>query len=131
MLFVRVFLRACVALALIGVALADTPSVPDSKPLSATEIRELLKGRTFEFVGYDQPITGKAEWNFETGIVSGSYIWEESEESTFETEMFIKDDKLCTIQKKGVICQIAYRYEDGFMEVTPEGVVHAVSRPGS
>ena len=113
-----------------AVALADAPSIPESDALSKEEIEALLTGRTFEFTGYDEPIVGTTEWDFRTGYVSGSYVWDGSEKGEFKTEMFIDEEsRLCTVQKRGTICQVVYRYEDGFMEVTPEGVVHAVSKP--
>jgi hypothetical protein len=108
---------------------ADTPSIPQDDPLTEIEIKELLSGRTFEFVAFDEPITGTTNWDFEEGIVSGSFIWDKSEKGTFETEIRFEGDQLCTIQNRGTICQIVYPYEAGFMEVTPDGVVHAVSSP--
>jgi hypothetical protein len=109
---------------------ADAPDVPDSTPLTEAEIKGLLTGRTFEFIAYDEPLTGTTNWDFERGAVSGDYIWNGSEEGEFDTEMFIDEqNRLCVVNKKGTNCQIVYRYENGFMEVTPEGIVHAVSKP--
>ena len=113
----------------IGAARAEAPQVPDEEPLTAAEIRALIHGVTYDLVAYDQPLTGVTTWNFETGIVSGSYVWDKKDSGTFAQEMYIEDDKLCTKQQKGDVCQIVYRYQDGFMEVTPAGVVHAVSLP--
>ena len=121
---------SCLAVLPLAAALADAPGVPNGKPLSEAEIKELLDGRSFEFVAYDEPLKGTNEWDFDKGVVSGSYVWDGTHEGTYEIEMFIENDQLCTVQEgKGTVCQIVYRHEDGFMEVTPKGVVHSVSKP--
>lgn len=111
----------------------DTPDVPEgSTPLTKTEIEQLLEGRTYEFVAYDEPLIGTTNWDFERGTVSGTYTWKGSEKGEFDNEVFIDEqNRLCIVQTKGTVCQIVYRYENGFMEVTPGGIVHAVSRPAN
>ena len=118
-----------VALTLAGTARADAPKIPDERPLTEAEIKAHIHGKTFDLVAYDEPLTGVTTWNFDTETVSGSYAWDKKDKGTFEIEMFIENDRLCTRQKKGNVCQVVYRYQDGFMEVTPAGVVHAVSIP--
>ena len=111
-------------------ALADAPEIPSSEPLSASEIVALLSGRTFEFTGYDEPIVGKTNWNFDAGKVTGTYVWDGSKAGEFDVDAFINDEnQLCTVQSSGTVCQVVYEYESGFMEVTPSGEVHAVSVP--
>lgn len=124
-------LAAAVLFALVatGAAQPETPRVPDGKPLTEAEIRALIDGVTFDVVAYDEPFTAVITWNAGAGTVSGSYVWDKTKEGTFAMEMYFENDRLCTKQKKGNVCQIVYRYEDGFMEVTPQGVVHAVSLP--
>ena len=125
----RLVAAALLILALTGPAQAETPLVPDEKPLTGTEIKALIDGVTFEVVAYDEPFTAVLTWSFETESVTGSYVWEKTKKGTVDLEMYIENDRLCTRQKKGDVCQIIYRYETGFMEVTPQGVVHAVSLP--
>lgn len=117
------------ALALAGRVLAETPAVPDGKPLTGEEIKALIHGVTFDVVAYDQPFTAVLTWDFEAESVTGSYVWDKTKEGSVDLEMYIENDRLCTKQKKGDVCQIIYRYQEGFMEVTPAGVVHAVSLP--
>lgn len=115
----------------ISLALADAPKVPeDLAPLTEAEIKQLLNGKTYEFVAYDEPLTGTTTWNYEAETVSGSYVWDKKDKGIYSAKWFLRGGKNCTQSKnKKAVCQIVYPYGNGFMEVTPKGVVHAVSRP--
>ena len=65
-------------------------------------------------------------------MVSGDYVWNQTQKGKFESSWSIEGDKNCTqVSGKPRICQTLYAYEDGFMEVTDKGKVHAVSKPAS
>lgn len=113
-----------------GLAHADAPEIPDGvAPLAEGEIKRLLDGKTYAFVAYDEPLTGTTSWDFDGGTVSGRYVWNKSKSGTFSSKWFLRDGLNCTQSSgKDAVCQVIYPYGDGFMEVTPDGVVHAVSR---
>ena len=115
----------------ISLAFADAPKVPEGvTSLTEVDIRQLFDGKTYEFIAYDEPLTGTTTWNYDEGTVSGSYVWDEKDKGTFSIKWFLKDGMSCTQSKnKKAVCQKVYPYENGFMEVTPKGVVHTVSRP--
>jgi len=114
----------------IGVALTDEPKVPEGVlPLTEAEIRKLFEGKTFEFVAYDEPLTGTTTWDRTKGTVSGTYVFDQEETGEFELKWFLKDGMSCIETGEEPQCQFIYLYEEGFMEVRPDGVVHAVSKP--
>ena len=127
----KYIIAAFVLCSSIGLALADAPKIPEGvTPLTEAEIKELLDGRTYEFIAYDEPLTGTTTWNYDAGTVSGSYIWDKKNKGTYSAKWFLRGDKNCTQSKsKKAVCQIVYPYDNGFMEVTAKGVVHAISRP--
>jgi len=127
---VRCLIAAFTAISSLTVACANAPKVPERAPLTETQTRELLDGKTYEFVAYDEPLTGTTTWNYDKGSVSGSYVWKNRERGEYTAKWFLKDGKNCTQSpNKQAVCQLVYPYETGFMEVTPSGVVHAVSTP--
>ena len=56
-------------LVMAGAARAETPRVPDAKPLTAAEIKALIDGVTFDVTAYDEPFTAVLTWSFETETV--------------------------------------------------------------
>ena len=131
MLRLRYLIAISTILGSITAAMADTPEVPEGvAPLTETEILQLFDGKTFEFTSYDEPVTGTTTWDDNKGTVSGSYILDEEQKGDFKIKWFLKDGMSCidTGGKKPQ-CQIIYPYNTGFMEVRPDGVVHAVSTP--
>ncbi len=127
----RVLIAVVCVFGSINMAVADSPKVPEGvAPLTEAEILKLFEGKTFEFVAYDEPMTGTTTWDYNKGTVYGTYVFDGEQEGEYEIEWFLKDD-MCCIRSGGKEpqCQIIYPYEDGFMEVRPDGVVHAVSRP--
>ena len=85
----------------ITVAAADAPKVPEGiSPLTEAEIRQLFDGKTYDFVAYDEPITGTTTWSYDEGTVSGSYIWKKKEKGKFNIKWFLQDGKSCTQSKK-------------------------------
>ena len=112
-------------------ARAEAPKVPEGvEPLTAAQILELLDGNTFRFVAYDEHLTGTTTWDYDKGVVSGDYVFKEEKKGTFEVPWFLKGDMCCILKRgKEQVCQIIYPYKNGFMEVRPDGIVHAVSVP--
>lgn len=128
------------AIAAIGAALLaqsnsagadEAPAIPSgAAPLTQAEILALLDGRSFSFTGYDEPIVGTTSWNASKKTVSGTYVWDGSQEGTYEAEWYIENDRSCTRSAgKEPVCQTIYRYQTGFLEVNAAGAVHAVSIP--
>ena len=126
----RFSIAALLTLGVASGAFADEPKVPEgATPLTEAEIKELLDGKTYEFVAYDEPLTGTSTWNYDKQTVSGSYVWKKKDKGEYESKWFLQDGKNCTQSpKKDAVCQIIYTYKEGFMEVTPKGVVHAISK---
>jgi len=127
----RIVIVPIVLLSMMSTASADAPDVPESvAPLAETEIKELLDGKTFQFVAYDEPLTGTSTWNHDKGTVSGTFVFDQEQEGEYEVRWFLKDDLSCIeASTNEPQCQVIYPYEGGFMEVRPDGVVHAVSKP--
>lgn len=131
----RTFAGAAIAAALLAhPSLApadDAPAIPSgAAPLSQAEILGLLDGKSFSFTGYDEPIVGTTTWDAAKKTVSGTYVWDGTQEGTYEAEWFIENDRNCTRSgDKEPVCQTIYRYQTGFMEVNAKGEVHAVSVP--
>jgi len=122
----------CLALAFVSLtspAQAEAPAIPGTPPLKAAEIAKLLDGKTFNFTGYDALLTAHTSWNLAAKTVSGDYLYLGSP-GTFSATWTIRGDKSCTQAKgKDVVCQTIYAYQNGFMEVNPDGSVHGVSIP--
>lgn len=111
-------------------ALADTPAIPTTAPLSAGEIVQLLDGRSFQFHNYDRPLTGTTHWDIKAHRVTGDYDYAGIFTGNFQAGWMLNGDQSCTTDKyQGTVCLKIYRYGNGFMEVTDKGKVHAVSVP--
>ncbi|MET1026351.1 MAG: hypothetical protein ABWY00_04220 [Dongiaceae bacterium] len=111
-------------------AFAGAPAIPSSPPLKAAEIVKLLDGHTFSFTAYDFPVTGTSVWNIQTKSVSGDYVFAGLKKGTYKIEWTIEGDKSCTkTPGKDRTCETIYKYGKGFMEVTEDGKVRAVSTP--
>lgn len=127
--FFQLMLAATAVLSIPGSASADGPTPPSSPPLNGEEIVALLDGKTFAFKAYDAPLSGTSHWDSKPGTVSGDYVYDGSA-GTYKSGWNIKDDKSCTKSEgQPEACQTIYAYEGGFMEVNPDGSVHAVSVP--
>ena len=75
-------------------------------------------------------MTGTTKWDSNKGTVYGSFIMDEEQEGEFEIKWFLKYG-MCCIETggKSLSAKSSYPYGTGFMEVRPDGVVHAVSTP--
>lgn len=131
----RVFISAFMALGLVACAetTSSVPAVPDSGPVPGAQIRSLVEGGPYDvrvFAGRDAGTSGRGViWDFDAGTVSGNYLTEEGETGTFSLAAEVVGDRLCAGNADNRACHQIYAYQDGFMEVRDDGVVHAVSTP--
>lgn len=131
----RILARTAIAAALLAPSIQasadEAPAIPSgAAALTQEEILSLLDGKSFSFTGYDEPIVGTTTWDAAKKTVSGTYVWDGTQEGTYEAEWFIENGRNCTRSEgKEPVCQSIYRYEAGFMEVNAAGAVHAVSVP--
>lgn len=111
-------------------AASDPPPIPDQPPLKAAQIIALLTGRDYRFTSYGRPLRGTTHWDRATHMVSGTYVYAGIFSGTFRAEWNVVGDKSCTYDAhQGLICSSIYAYGPGFMEVTGDGKVLAVSVP--
>ena len=112
---------------------ADPEIPPGAKPLTNAEISALLAGRTFSFVVYDaaKSLTGTSTWDAHRKKVYGEYSWDKQSPKKWERKWYIVNGQNCTkpLDEKPAECQNIYLDGDGFIEVTDDGTIHAVSTP--
>jgi len=134
--FLALALTATLALSLALAAhpaIADTtaePAIPNQPPLTNDQIIQLLDGKSYKFTDYDQSVTGTTHWDIKAHTVSGDYDFAGIKKGTYTAQWTVTGDKSCTTDHfQGTVCQTVYPYQNGFMEVTAKGKVHAISVP--
>lgn len=111
---------------------ATTPGIPEGGPLSGAEIRSLVDGGPYELRIFDGDLAGtvgRSTWDFGAATVSGTFTTAGGETGTFSQPIALEGNRLCAGNGETRNCHFVYRYEDGFMEVTEAGAVHAISTP--
>ncbi|HWT95975.1 MAG TPA: hypothetical protein VN229_00095 [Terriglobales bacterium] len=109
---------------------SDPPPIPNAQPLTAPQIVELLTGRDYRFISYGRPLRGTTHWNSTSHTVSGTYVYAGIFSGSFQADWNVVGDKSCTRDDhQGLLCSSIYAYGPGFMEVTGDGKVLAVSVP--
>ena len=137
-------LRKPMVIGLLSVALigmGPTAAVADSKPpatvsedaeaLNDPEILATLgNGVTYEFTGLKTPITGTSNWDPETGVAYGTFVWDGKIRGTWNHKWFVREAKSCLVfSPQRTVCERIYRHGSGFMEMDEDGAVHTVSMP--
>lgn len=111
-------------------AASDPPPVPSQPPLTAAQIVQLLTAKDYRFTSYGRPLRGTTHWDSATHTVSGTYVYAGIFTGSFQAEWNVVGDKSCTKDDhQGLLCSAIYAYGPGFMEVTGDGKVLAVSVP--
>jgi hypothetical protein len=109
---------------------SDPPPVPNAQPLTAPEILQLLTSRDYRFTSYGRPLRGTTHWNSSSHTVSGTYVYAGIFSGSFQADWNVVGDKSCTRDDhQGLLCSSIYAYGSGFMEVTGDGKVLAISVP--
>jgi hypothetical protein len=127
----RTFIASIPLSLMSSLAYSGDPKIPvGEQPLNDAEIRSLLDGKTFSFIAYDELLTGTSSWDAQAGTVSGDYAAKQTQRGIYEQGWFVDDGKNCTQSPgKQAVCQVIYRYGNGFMDVNEDGSVHSVSAP--
>jgi hypothetical protein len=111
--------------------LDTVPDVPAGAPLTGQALIDRVSGGPYALTIFPAGIAGTSTWDLDAGEASGTFLVVASGASgDWSTRAFVEGDRLCTRQADGPVCQTVYAYEDGFMEVTEAGEVHAITLPG-
>jgi hypothetical protein len=111
-------------------AASNPPPVPSQPPLTAAQIVQLLTAKDYSFTSYGRPLRGTTHWDNTSHTVSGRYVYAGIISGSFQAEWNVVGDKSCTKDDhQGLLCSSVYAYGPGFMEVTSDGKVLAVSVP--
>lgn len=111
---------------------SGAPALPVGDPVPGPEIRSLVEGGPYALRIFDGDFagtTGQLMWNFADATVSGSFTTADGESGTVSQSIAVNGDQLCAGEGDAQTCHFIYPYEDGFMEVTADGTVHAISTP--
>jgi|GEM_PF-2680556 len=109
---------------------SDPPPVPNAQPLTAPQILQLLTSRDYRFTSYGRPLRGTTHWDSTTHTVNGTYVYAGIFSGSFQADWNVVGDKSCTRDDhQGLLCSSIYAYGPGFMEVTGDGKVLAISVP--
>jgi hypothetical protein len=110
--------------------LASVPSIPDTAPLTGAALVERVSGGPYALTIYSDGIIGTSNWDLAAGRAFGTFrVVATGDDGEWSLPASVADDRLCTEQSAGTVCRTVYAYEDGFLEVTDAGRVHAVSMP--
>ncbi len=132
----RIFFLLTLALLLGPIAAAKAQTaVPerlpdDAKRLQTAEIKALLGSTPFQFVGAGGKARGTSTWDLATGTAHGSFVWEGRLRGAWTLAWSVRDDLSCLEPARGEpFCLEIYAYEDGFLEVNPDGSIHTLTTP--
>ena len=130
----RIVAVAIVAATCLSAQVAHSnPKIPEgSKPLNGAEIKVFLDGKTFRFVVYDaaKSLTGTSTWELNKGRAHGEYSLDNQSPKPWSTGWYVENNMNCIKKKSGKVeCNHIHLDGEKFIEVRPDGVIHAVSTP--
>jgi hypothetical protein len=109
---------------------ANPPELPTSAAIiPASKILELVKGKRILVTVYDseKPLVADVKWEPKKSRVVGKYIFGGQPEGKVKVKFKVKGEKICFPNDKSENCYVYHEIPNGFVEVTDNGAVHAIS----